>query len=192
MDFAGDLVVKNPPADAGDTSLIPGPRKSHLPQGNQAHVPQLLSLRSRAHKPHALQLLKPVCPAARTAPQERPLQWKACTLQLERAWAATKTQQRHEGRGRRCCRRPSQETGRRPTQTVLQRRHTDGSEHTKQCPTPVIIAACRSEPQWGITSHQSEWPLSESLQTVNAGEGVEKRKSCATGGNINWYNHYRE
>ena len=44
---------------------------------------------------------------------------------------------------------------------------------------------------WEITSHQSEWPSSKSLQTINAGEGVEKRKSsCTVGGNINWYNHY--
>ena len=30
-------------------------------------------------------------------------------------------------------------------------------------------------------------------QTINAGEGVEKRESSYTvGGNINWWNHYRE
>ena len=29
------------------------------------------------------------------------------------------------------------------------------------------------------------------LQTINTGEGVEKRKlSYAVGGNVNWYNHY--
>ena len=34
-----------------------------------------------------------------------------------------------------------------------------------------------------ITSHWSEWPSSKSLQTINAGEGVEKRKpSCTVGG----------
>ena len=34
-----------------------------------------------------------------------------------------------------------------------------------------------------ITSHQSEWPSSKSLQTVNAGEGVEQREpSCTAGG----------
>ena len=30
-----------------------------------------------------------------------------------------------------------------------------------------------------ITSHQSEWPLSENLQTINAGEGVEKGNTFA-------------
>ena len=32
-----------------------------------------------------------------------------------------------------------------------------------------------------------------SLQTINAGEGVEKRESFYTvGGNANWYRHYGE
>ena len=32
---------------------------------------------------------------------------------------------------------------------------------------------------------------SKSLQTINAGEGMEKReKSCTVGGNVNWYSHY--
>ena len=32
-----------------------------------------------------------------------------------------------------------------------------------------------------------------SLQTINAGEGVEKREpSYTVGGNVNWYNHYGE
>ena len=33
----------------------------------------------------------------------------------------------------------------------------------------------------------------KNLQTVNAGEGVEKRDpSCTVGGNVTWYNQYRE
>ena len=47
LDFSGGVVDKNPPANAGDTGLIPGPRGSHTPCSNQARVPQLLSLRSR-------------------------------------------------------------------------------------------------------------------------------------------------
>ena len=47
--------------------------------------------------------------------------------------------------------------------------------------------------QRGITSHQSEWPSSKNLQTINAGEGVEKREpSCTVGGNVNWYSYYGE
>ena len=31
----------------------------------------------------------------------------------------------------------------------------------------------------------------KNLQTINAGEGVEKREhSCIAGGNVNWYSHY--
>ena len=35
---------------------------------------------------------------------------------------------------------------------------------------------CKSKPQWGTTSHQSEWQRSKTLQAINAGEGVEKRE----------------
>ena len=41
-----------------------------------------------------------------------------------------------------------------------------------------------------LKSHQSEWPSPKSLQTINAGEGVEKREhSCTVGRNVNWYSH---
>ena len=33
-DFPGGAVVKNPPANAGDTSSIPGPGRSHMPRSN--------------------------------------------------------------------------------------------------------------------------------------------------------------
>ena len=33
-DFCGGPVVKNPPANAGDTYSIPGPRGSHILQSN--------------------------------------------------------------------------------------------------------------------------------------------------------------
>ena len=32
--FPGGTVVKNPPANAGDTDSIPGPGRSHMPQSN--------------------------------------------------------------------------------------------------------------------------------------------------------------
>ena len=45
---------------------------------------------------------------------------------------------------------------------------------------------CKSKPQWGTISCQSEWLLSKSLQAINAGEGVEKREpSYTVGGNAN-------
>ena len=51
-------MVKNPPANAGDTGSNPGLGRSHMLQSNQARAPQLLSLCSRAREPR---LLKPAC-----------------------------------------------------------------------------------------------------------------------------------
>ena len=55
-DFPGGAVVGNLPANAGHMGSIPGPGESHMPRRNWTRGPQLLSLRSRAHKP---QLLSP-------------------------------------------------------------------------------------------------------------------------------------
>ena len=50
-DFLGGPVVKNLPAIAGDVGLIPDLARFHMPWSNEARVPQLLSLRSRAQEP---------------------------------------------------------------------------------------------------------------------------------------------
>ena len=34
LDFPGGAVVKNPPANAGDTGSSPGPGRSHMPRSN--------------------------------------------------------------------------------------------------------------------------------------------------------------
>ena len=39
LDFPGGPVVKNPPANAGDTGLISGPGRSHMPWINKACAP---------------------------------------------------------------------------------------------------------------------------------------------------------
>ena len=63
----------------------------------------------------------------------------------------------------------------------------------KRCATSLIIEKCKSELQWGITSHWSEWPSPKNLQTINVGEGVEEREpSYTAGGNVNSYSHYGE
>ena len=49
-------MVKNPPANAGDTGSSPGPGRSHMTWSNEAHAPQLLSLCSRAREPQLLGL----------------------------------------------------------------------------------------------------------------------------------------
>ena len=92
-DFPGGAVVRNPPANAGDTGSIPGPGRSHILRGGQARTPQ--------HWAHALQLLKSTrsracvlqplsphaattegcAPRARAPQQEKPPQWEAHALQ---------------------------------------------------------------------------------------------------------------
>ena len=47
QDFPGGLVIKNPPANAGDTDSIPDPGRPHMPRGNQARA-QLLSPHTRS------------------------------------------------------------------------------------------------------------------------------------------------
>ena len=54
-----------------------------------------------------------------------------------------------------------------------------------------LLDKLTSKLQRDITSHWLEWPSSKSLQTINAGEGVEKREhSYTVGGNVNRYSHY--
>ena len=64
-------MVKNPPANAGDTGSSPGPGRSHMLRSNIARAPQLLSLSSRPCEP---QLLKPASLEAHAPQQEKPLQ----------------------------------------------------------------------------------------------------------------------
>ena len=55
------------------------------------------------------------------------------------------------------------------------------------------LEKCKSKLQWGITSHQSEWPSSNSLQTIYAGEDVKKKEPSYTiGGNVNWCSYCEE
>ena len=51
----------------------------------------------------------------------------------------------------------------------------------------------KSKLECGITFHLSEWPSSKSLETIKAGEGMEKREpSYIVGGNVNWYSNYEK
>ena len=50
-DFPSGAVAKNPPANAGDTGLSPGPGRSHMPRSNSARVPQVLNPRATTTEP---------------------------------------------------------------------------------------------------------------------------------------------
>ena len=76
--------------------------------------------------------------------------------------------------------------GRRPKQTFLQIRYTDCQQTHERMATSLIIREMQIKTTVGITSRWSERPSSKNLQTINAGEGVEKREpSCSVGGNVN-------
>ena len=86
QDLPGGPVVKNLPAKAGDTGLIPGPGRFHTPWSNLAHAPQLLSLRSRTRELRSLspRALQPVLPNERSCRSEKPV-----LLQLKNHWLTT-------------------------------------------------------------------------------------------------------
>ena len=102
--FPGGSVVKNPPANAEDTGLIPGPGRSHVPSNNLAHALQLLSLGSTAWEPHywahMLLLLKLTNPRDHALQQEKPVHCNQRGALLsenrEKTWAEVKTQHSHE------------------------------------------------------------------------------------------------
>ena len=75
QNFPGGAMVKNPPANTGDTGSTPGPGRFHMPQSNKACVPQLLSLHSRACEPQLLSL------CATTTEARVPI---ACALQQKK------------------------------------------------------------------------------------------------------------
>ena len=67
------------------------------------------------------------------------------------------------------------------------------NKHIKECSTSLIIRVMQIKTTMRYHLTPVEWPSSRNLQTVNAGEGLEKREpSCTVGGNVNGYSHYDE
>ena len=81
-----------------------------------------------------------------------------------------------------------------PKQIFLQRRHKMVNKGMKRCPTSLIIREMqiKSTMIYHLTLVRIAI-IKKNLQTISAGEGVEKRiPSCTVGGNVNWYSHYGE
>ena len=76
--------------------------------------------------------------------------------------------------------------GRRPTETLLQRRNTNGQQEQRKSAQHRELEKATVR----CPSHRLECPLSKSLQITNGGEGVEKREPRYTvGGNTDWCSH---
>ena len=62
------------------------------------------------------------------------------------------------------------------------------TKHMKRCSASLIITEMLIKTTMRYHLTQSEWLLSKSLQTINAGEGAEKKEpSYTVGGNANSY-----
>ena len=73
--------------------------------------------------------------------------------------------------------------GGRHKYTFLQRRYTDGQQTHEKMLNITHYQRNANQMQIKTTiSHWSEWLPSKSLETINAGEGVEKRESSYTVG----------
>ena len=76
------------------------------------------------------------------------------------------------------------EKSRRPKQTFLQRRHTNGQQTHEKMLNIIHYQGNANQNHNDVSSHAGQNGCYQSLQTINIGEGVEKREpSYTVGGN---------
>ena len=83
--------------------------------------------------------------------------------------------------------------GRRPKQTFSQRTHKDGHQAQEKMLNITNYQRNANQKNNEILPHTSQETSLKCLQTINTGEGVQKREpSYTVGGNINRYSQYGE
>ena len=79
---------------------------------------------------------------------------------------------------------PNPKMGRRPKQTFLQRKYTDGQQTFEKMLNITNYQRNANQNYNEVSPHTGQ--NGHHPQTINAGEGVEKREpSCIVGGNVN-------
>ena len=80
---------------------------------------------------------------------------------------------------------PNQKMGKEQNRNFSKEGIQMANKHMKRCSTSLIIREMQIKTTLWYHYCQSDWLLSKSLQSINAGEGVEKKEPSYTVGNAN-------